>query len=161
MGEIGTKSLLGLPPVEKMAAGIESYLASTDKGNGPSLAKSLSAEIDMKLFYLDLINEMQEKYLQTKSKLTDAEKQLQLVRKDNVTMKKQLLTENLKNCGEESIVSKTEEEFFRNLGVTNDDGVLVDMGDGERKIIPQGPCMTFTNLFDLAGQAGFSFIFAR
>ena len=78
MGEIGANSLLGLPPVEKMAAGRESNLANIDKGNGPSLAKSLSAEIDMKLFYLDLINEMQEKYLQTKSKLTDAEKRLQL-----------------------------------------------------------------------------------
>ena len=115
----------------------------------------------MKLFYLDLINEMQEKYLQTKSKLIDTEKRLQLVRQDNVTMKKKLPAENPQNCVEESIVSKTEEEFFRNLGVTNDDGVSVDMGDGARKMIPQGPCMTFTNLFDLAGQAGFSFIFAR
>ena len=154
MGEIGANSLLGLPPVEKMAASREPNVVSTDKGNVPSLAKSLSAEIDMKLFYLDLINEMEQK-------LNDSEKRLQLVRQDNVTMKK-LLAENLKNCGEENIVSKTEEEFFSNLGVTNDDGVPVDMGDNrERKIIPQGPCMTFTNLFDLAGQVGFSFIFAR
>ena len=156
-----TSLVLDLPKLKKNTQRKENHDNLIEPKISSLSRRILEEEIDMKLFYLDQIQQLQ---VEIKYELNTAHNEeikavkiIEILEDEKEKLVK-LLGEVKKEktalsirCHE--LQSKFPELFPESLAIGElDISKDIKNGSGGNLVMPQGPCMTFSNLFDLSGQ---------